>query len=200
MALQRKIAQGFVSTIITVCWLLHGARMVSPLRAAIARRDYRARSHPGGYRPVSEEPHGRWKRLAHHAGDPFADDPSRRRTRLSGVGAFPSGWTGGDCRCRRCIATGEYLAVAASFRELVMPDSCSSEPISLVELHGWRWRGIGYTPYFSEIGQNADCPDHLSAALLGRSSGFAPGAWPSCAFIGHSLGRMLPRSVARASH
>jgi len=66
----------------------------------------------------------------------------------------------------------------------------------LTELHGWLER-IGYRPYFSGIGINADCPNlliqrHVSATIkraldeTGRK----------IHLIGHSLGGVIARSIA----
>src|ERR1022692_1083523 len=66
----------------------------------------------------------------------------------------------------------------------------------LTELHGWLGR-IGYRPYFSGIGINADCPNilvqrHVSATIkraldeTGRK----------IHLIGHSLGGVIARSIA----
>jgi len=66
----------------------------------------------------------------------------------------------------------------------------------LTELHGWLER-IGYRPYFSGIGINADCPNllvqrHVSATVkkaldeTGRK----------IHLIGHSLGGVIARSIA----
>jgi pimeloyl-ACP methyl ester carboxylesterase len=66
----------------------------------------------------------------------------------------------------------------------------------LTELHGWLER-IGYRPYFSGIGINADCPNlliqrHVSATIMraldqtGRK----------IHLIGHSLGGVIARSIA----
>jgi len=66
----------------------------------------------------------------------------------------------------------------------------------LTELHGWLKR-IGYRPYFSGIGINADCPNllvqrHVSATIkraldeTGRK----------IHLIGHSLGGVIARSIA----
>ncbi|MDZ4860486.1 MAG: alpha/beta hydrolase [Candidatus Hydrogenedentes bacterium] len=65
----------------------------------------------------------------------------------------------------------------------------------LVELYGWLWR-IGYQPYMSRIGQNAECPnllvDHLSKTILRarRETG------KRVQLIGHSLGGVIARGAA----
>ncbi len=66
---------------------------------------------------------------------------------------------------------------------------------SLVELYGWLAR-IGYKPYFSNIGRNADCPDHIARALLATVQQAYRDTGQRVALIGHSLGGMLSRSVA----
>jgi len=65
----------------------------------------------------------------------------------------------------------------------------------LLELYGWLWR-IGYKPYMSRIGQNAECPniliDRLSKTVMRarRETG------KRVHLIGHSLGGVLARSAA----
>ena len=66
---------------------------------------------------------------------------------------------------------------------------------SLVELYGWLAR-IGYRPYFSNIGRNADCPDHIAKQLLETVKQAYRETGQRVALIGHSLGGMLSRSVA----
>jgi pimeloyl-ACP methyl ester carboxylesterase len=66
----------------------------------------------------------------------------------------------------------------------------------LMELHGWLGR-IGYQPYFSGIGLNADCPNlliqrHLSETIARARSETGR----KIHLIGHSLGGVIARSVA----
>ncbi len=66
---------------------------------------------------------------------------------------------------------------------------------SLAELHGWLAR-IGYRVYFSNIGRNADCPDHIAGTLLDTVRLAHQETGQRVRVIGHSLGGMLARSVA----
>jgi pimeloyl-ACP methyl ester carboxylesterase len=65
----------------------------------------------------------------------------------------------------------------------------------LCELYGWLAR-MGYRPYFSKIGRNADCPDHLARVLLETVRAAYEETGERVRIIGHSLGGMLARSVA----
>ncbi|MGD9934727.1 MAG: esterase/lipase family protein [Dehalococcoidia bacterium] len=68
--------------------------------------------------------------------------------------------------------------------------------LSLAQMYWWLWR-IGYSPYYSGLGLNVDCPDASADALMGvvrravRESG-----GQRVRIIGHSLGGLLARSVA----
>jgi len=68
--------------------------------------------------------------------------------------------------------------------------------LTLSQMYWWLWR-IGYSPYYSGLGLNVDCPDASAGALLGvvrramRESG-----GQRVRIIGHSLGGLLARSVA----
>ncbi|MEO6399138.1 MAG: alpha/beta fold hydrolase [Tepidiformaceae bacterium] len=77
---------------------------------------------------------------------------------------------------------------------VVVPGFLASDT-SLVELYGWLSR-IGYTPYFSNIGRNADCPDHIGTQLLETVKRAHRETGKRVALIGHSLGGMLSRSLA----
>jgi len=66
----------------------------------------------------------------------------------------------------------------------------------LMELHGWLGR-IGYRPYFSGIGLNADCPNlliqrHLNETIIRARAETGR----KIHLIGHSLGGVIARSVA----
>jgi pimeloyl-ACP methyl ester carboxylesterase len=66
----------------------------------------------------------------------------------------------------------------------------------LVELYAWL-RRIGYRPYFSGIGLNADCPNLLIRYRLTETLEKARGeTGRKVHLIGHSLGGLLARAVA----
>ena len=66
----------------------------------------------------------------------------------------------------------------------------------LTELHAWL-RRIGYQPYFSGIGVNAECPNLLIQRHLNRTIDKArAGTGRKIHLIGHSLGGVIARSVA----
>jgi triacylglycerol lipase len=66
----------------------------------------------------------------------------------------------------------------------------------LMELHGWLGR-IGYRPYFSGIGINADCPNLLIQRHLNETIARARAeTGRKIHLIGHSLGGVIARSVA----
>ena len=68
----------------------------------------------------------------------------------------------------------------------------------LMELHGWLGR-IGYRPYFSGIGINADCPNLLIKRHLNETIERAlDETGRKIHLIGHSLGGVIARSVAGA--
>ena len=66
----------------------------------------------------------------------------------------------------------------------------------LTELHGWLGR-IGYRPYFSGIGINADCPNLLIQRHLNETIEQALAeTGRKIHLIGHSLGGVIARAVA----
>ena len=66
----------------------------------------------------------------------------------------------------------------------------------LTELHGWLAR-IGYRPYFSGIGVNAECPNLLIQRNLNHTLETAlADTGRKIHLIGHSLGGVIARSVA----
>src|ERR1039457_2054995 len=66
----------------------------------------------------------------------------------------------------------------------------------LMELHAWLGR-IGYRPYFSGIGINADCPNLLVQRHLNETIERARAeTGRKVHLIGHSLGGVIARSVA----
>lgn len=68
----------------------------------------------------------------------------------------------------------------------------------LTELHAWLGR-IGYRPYFSGIGINAECPNLLIQRRLSQTIDQAlADTGRKIHLIGHSLGGVIARSVAGA--
>ena len=66
----------------------------------------------------------------------------------------------------------------------------------LTELHGWLER-IGYRPYFSDIGINADCPNLLIQRRVSETIKRALNeTGRKLHLIGHSLGGVIARSIA----
>ncbi len=127
------------------------------------------------------------------AGDPFADDPSISH-------ALTPFW-------RESMFGLDYLALLTSpvywgkgvehghgEPVVIVPGFLASDG-SLMELHSWLGR-IGYEAYFSRIGQNADCPDHVAEALMLTVRHAYHETGQRVRLIGHSLGGMLARSVA----
>ena len=67
--------------------------------------------------------------------------------------------------------------------------------VYLYELYGWL-RRMGYRPYMSQIGRNADCLEILMARLRQRIATAQDETGTKVHVIGHSLGGMLARSAA----
>ncbi|MDX1382061.1 MAG: alpha/beta fold hydrolase [Thermoanaerobaculia bacterium] len=65
----------------------------------------------------------------------------------------------------------------------------------LYEMRGWL-RRIGYHPFSSGIGRNADCLDLLSQRLLETIRAAADETGRTVHLVGHSLGGVLARGVA----
>jgi triacylglycerol lipase len=65
----------------------------------------------------------------------------------------------------------------------------------LVELFLWL-RRIGYRPYMSRIGQNAECPDLLTHRLMGTVNRVYAKTGQKIHLVGHSLGGVLARGIA----
>ena len=66
----------------------------------------------------------------------------------------------------------------------------------LVEMFHWLQR-IGYCPYLSQIGRNADCLDVLVGRLVDTVEAARAATGRAVHLIGHSLGGMLSRAAAR---
>ncbi len=65
----------------------------------------------------------------------------------------------------------------------------------LTELYLWLWR-IGYKPYMSRIGQNAECPNLLTQHLVETIERAHEKSGKKVHLIGHSLGGVLCRGAA----
>jgi triacylglycerol lipase len=65
----------------------------------------------------------------------------------------------------------------------------------LFEIYRWL-RRIGYRSFFSQIGQNADCPDFISQVLLETVSRIFQETGQKVMIVGHSLGGMQARGLA----
>lgn len=65
----------------------------------------------------------------------------------------------------------------------------------MIEMRFWL-RRIGYQPFCSQIGLNAECPDILAQRLLATVLDVHANTGRKIHLIGHSLGGMLSRSVA----
>jgi pimeloyl-ACP methyl ester carboxylesterase len=78
---------------------------------------------------------------------------------------------------------------------IVVPGFMGSDQY-LGDMHAWLKR-IGYTPYLSGIGRNAECPDYLTARLHETIEAARKESGKKVHLIGHSLGGVLARSAAR---
>lgn len=125
--------------------------------------------------------------------DPYAEDPSLQpaNTPLWRESLFGFDWLALRSSpvyfgCGVPRGNGEPVVVVPGFL---------ASDVSLVELYGWLAR-IGYRPYFSQIGRNADCPNHIAEALLTTVRRAKNETGQRVKLIGHSLGGMLARSIA----
>jgi len=87
------------------------------------------------------------------------------------------------------VPSGDHSAV------VIIPGFLGTD-LYLTELHAWLDR-IGYRPYFSGIGINADCPNLLVQRRLNETIKRAlDETGRKIHLIGHSLGGVIARSVA----
>jgi len=77
---------------------------------------------------------------------------------------------------------------------IVVPGFMGSDSY-LLELHNWL-RRIGYQPYYSRIGRNAECPDVLTERLFETMDQARRDTGRKVHLVGHSLGGLLARSAA----
>ncbi|MGE3076875.1 MAG: esterase/lipase family protein [Dehalococcoidia bacterium] len=127
------------------------------------------------------------------AGDPFEQDPSLQvsMTPIWRESMFFLDWMALHSSpvyygCGVPHGKGEPVVVVPGFL---------ASDASLVDLYWWLSR-IGYRPYFSNIGRNADCPDHIASLLLETIKRAHRETGQRVRVIGHSLGGMLGRHVA----
>jgi triacylglycerol lipase len=125
--------------------------------------------------------------------DPYSQDPSLQAsmTPLWREAMFPLDWMA-------LRASPVYYGCGVPHGEgepvVVVPGFLASD-VSLMELYWWLSR-IGYKPYFSNIGRNADCPDHVAGLLLETIKRAYRETGQRVRVVGHSLGGMLARHVA----
>ena len=96
-------------------------------------------------------------------------------------------------------ATPVYYGLGVPYGDgsgvIIIPGFLGTD-LYLMELHGWLGR-IGYRPYFSGIGINADCPNLLIQRHLSETIATARAeTGRKIHLIGHSLGGVIARSVA----
>lgn len=127
------------------------------------------------------------------AGDPFEQDPSLQpantpiwRESLFGLDWLALRTSPVYYGCGVPRGRGEPVVLVPGFL---------ATDVSLVEMYGWLAR-LGYRPYFSNIGRNADCPNHLANELLNTVRNASQETGQRVRLIGHSLGGMLARSLA----
>ncbi|MCC6960560.1 MAG: alpha/beta fold hydrolase [Dehalococcoidia bacterium] len=127
------------------------------------------------------------------AADPFAEDPSLQvsMTPIWRESMFPLDWV--SLRSSP-VYYGCGIPRGGGEPVVVVPGFLASD-VSLTELYWWLSR-IGYKPYFSNIGRNADCPDHIAGLLLETIKRAHRETGQRVRVVGHSLGGMLGRSVA----
>lgn len=126
-------------------------------------------------------------------GDPFAEDPSLQaaetplwREVFFGLDWFQLRMSPVFLGCGIPRGHGEPVVVVPGFM---------GDDLYLVELFNWLAR-VGYQPYFSDIGRNADCPDYLQGKLIETVKRARRDTGKKPILVGHSLGGMLSRSLA----
>ena len=77
---------------------------------------------------------------------------------------------------------------------IVIPGFLGSDNY-LIEMYNWL-RRIGYRPYYSRIGRNAECPEVLTERLFATMDSASRETGHRLHLIGHSLGGLLARSAA----
>ncbi len=77
---------------------------------------------------------------------------------------------------------------------IVIPGFLGSDTY-LMEMYYWL-RRIGYRPYYSRIGRNAECPEELTERLFETMDRASHETGYKLHLIGHSLGGLIARSAA----
>lgn len=77
---------------------------------------------------------------------------------------------------------------------IVIPGFLGSDTY-LMEMYHWL-RRVGYRPYYSRMGRNAECPDILRDRLFERMDQAYRETGRKLHLIGHSLGGLIARSAA----
>jgi pimeloyl-ACP methyl ester carboxylesterase len=77
---------------------------------------------------------------------------------------------------------------------IVVPGFLAAD-LDALELYGWL-RRIGYRPYFSGVGRNAECPDVLTQRLFETINRAYAETGLRVSIVGHSLGGTIARSAA----
>lgn len=77
---------------------------------------------------------------------------------------------------------------------VLVPGFLGTDPY-LTEMHMWL-RRLGYTPYYSGIGRNANCPELLTGRLLLTVKQAYEETGRKVTIIGHSLGGIQARAAA----
>src|SRR5437868_5767764 len=127
---------------------------------------------------------------------------SRRLTPRSGLKANVSLWTEALFGAEILLlhATPVYYGLGVPHGDgsgvVIIPGFLGTD-LYLMELHAWLGR-IGYRAYFSGIGINAECPNLLIQRHLNDTIARARAeTGRKIHLVGHSLGGVIARSVAR---
>jgi triacylglycerol lipase len=152
-----------------------------------------AAEHSSMNRTTLAEDGQRAPSLASYGGDPYDHDPA---VQAANTPLWREALFGFDWLALRASPVYWGYGVERGHGEpvVVVPGFMGSDSY-LCEMYAWLAR-IGYRPYFSGIGRNADCPDHLAAELLKTVRAAHEETGKRVRVVGHSLGGLLARSVA----